>query len=271
MTQAMHDLSVPALIWAIEENRFERFRLFRYWSRAEVHDDPEMLWVLTDLPFGLFNSVLRAQLAPEVLDAAIEAAIARCASRNVPMFWWTGPSTRPANLGAVLEAHGFTKLEESPGMAADLWAMDVVAQVPDGLVVEGVETKEALKQWYRVFHRACGLPAAAEEAWLDSFASIGFGASRTVQFYLGRLDGQPVATSFLILGGGVAGIYGVGTIPEVRGQGIGTALTRAPLYRAREQGYRVGVLVSSDMGFSVYQKIGFRQYCAVGLYRWAAS
>jgi hypothetical protein len=58
MGKILRHPAVPALITAIEANYCERFRLFRYWSGAEVHDDAEMLWVISDIPFPLFNSVL---------------------------------------------------------------------------------------------------------------------------------------------------------------------------------------------------------------------
>jgi GNAT superfamily N-acetyltransferase len=271
MNGILQDLSVPALVKAIEENQFEGYQIFRHWPRAEVYDGPDMLWTITDIPSSMFSNVFRAQLAPDNIDAAIEAVITRCRSRNVPMCWHVGPATRPTNLGEVLQAHGFTHAGESPGMAADLLALNEGLPAPPDLTVEQVADVETLKQFCHVFKVGFGWPDFVEDAWLDLFASVGLGAQSPMRHYLGRLKGVPVATMSSFLGAGVAGIYCVATVPDARRQGIGTAMTLAVLREARALGYRVGILEASEMGFSVYHKVGFREYCKQGHYEYTSE
>ena len=77
--------------------------------------------------------------------------------------------------------------------------------------------------------------------------------------WLGRVDGTVVATSRISIGAGVAGLYAISTLAPHRGRGYGRALTIAALRPAREIGYRIAVLQSSDLGYRVYRKLGFRE------------
>ena len=58
---------------------------------------------------------MRARRPGDRIDALIDARLAACEARNVPMLWWTGPSTMPANLGERLDRCGFV-LEAARGM-----------------------------------------------------------------------------------------------------------------------------------------------------------
>ena len=270
MTEILQDISTPAVERAIEENLCALFSLLiGSLPQAEVHDEPEMLWTTTHIPYPLFNVVLRAQLSHETVDAAIETAIARYKARNVPMLWWTGPATRPANLGKSLEAHGLTQAGNDPGMAVDIQSLPENIPAPPGLTIDQVKDIETLKKWLGVFAVGFGLKDFVAETFFSIFARIGFGAQNPFKHYIGWLKGEPVATVSLLLEAGVAGIYCVATVPDARRKGIGAAMTFKALAEGRLRGYRLGILQASEMGASVYRKLGFRDYCMIDQYKWA--
>jgi hypothetical protein len=264
----LRDTAPGALAAAVEANLFELFLLFAVWKGTEVRDDGELLWSLTDIPFPLFNAVLHARLSPGRADAAIREAAARAQSRRVPLLWWTGPSTRPADLGQRLLAHGFSNFGPSPGMACDLAQLEA-PPAPAGLSIERVDNTERLDAFCRVLASGFDIPDFAREAFYDVFSAIGLTPERPLQHYLGRLGGEPVAGSSVFLAAGVAGVYNVSTIASARLRGFGAALTSRPLLDARGLGYRIGVLNASEEGIGVYRRLGFREYCTLFRYGWA--
>lgn len=269
MTDTLSDHTPAVLIQAIEENIFESARqLVSAWPSGEVHDDPDMLWTITDIPFPLFNAVLRASLEPGNVDDAIEAAKARCAERGVPMAWRVGPTTTPANLGSSLTKHGFVRQGDAPGMATDLQHLDVSRGTLPGLSIERVRDAGTAKLWGRVVATVFEIPEFVLKAMLQVMHALGFAADLPMLYYLGRWKGQPVATASILLAAGVAGIYNVGTVPQARRKGIGAAMTVAPLLQARARGYRIGVLNSSLMAYNLYCSLGFVELCWAARYLW---
>lgn len=270
-TDVLSDLSPPALVTAIEGNLAAIFSLWASWPRAQVCNESDMLWSLTDIPFPLFNSVLHARLETDAADARIDAAIARCRSKGVPMLWWTGPGTRPGHLGQALQAHGFAKVADLPGMAADLDRLRGGAAVPSGLAIEPVTTKDAIVGWCDALVAGFGMPEFVGEAFADCFSTLGCGRDAPLRHYVGMLNGSAVATASLFLGAGVAGIYNVSVVPAARRAGVGAAMTLRPLLDAHALGYRVGILHASEMGAGVYQSLGFEEQCRIGHYVWTSA
>ena len=252
---------------AIEANLCSLFRQLKAWPRVELYDDSACCWTLSQLPFPLFNSVVGARFEAGCVDAAIEARMRDCAERGVPMLWWTGPSTTPADLGTRLERRGFL-LEPAVGMAGDVH--DIAAQPSQMLIdVEPVRDATRLATWSKVLCNAFGAPPAFGEAFGDLASAIGLGQSSPFRHFLGRLNGEPIATCSLFLGAGVAGIYDVGTLPERRHRGVGAAITRAAVAEAAANGYRMAILHSSALGMNMYRRIGFEAVCPIGQYVWA--
>jgi predicted acetyltransferase len=68
------------------------------------------------------------------------------------------------------------------------------------------------------------------------------------------------------LGAGVAGLYGVATLPGARGRGAGTAVTLAGLRAAHDRGYKIGILHSTPLAVGLYERIGFKPFGQLSLY-----
>ena len=141
-------------------------------------------------------------------------------------------------IGKYLDAHGLT-FEESfaTEMAADLMALPDNLPLPTGLKIMPVEDGETLLKWIYIASIGFDYPEELENIWYDFFVETVF--DLPFRSYLALLNGQPVGTSQLFLSAGVAGIYNVTCVPEARCQGIGAAITLAPLLDARTMGYRL--------------------------------
>ncbi len=126
-----------------------------------------------------------------------------------------------------------------------------------------------LKQWFHAFSLSFELPEFVGQAIFDIEVSSDAWQHLRRRFYIGLLNGEPVATAMLFLGAGVASVYSIGVLPAARGQGIGTAMTLASLREARAMGYRIGILHASQMGLGMYRRLGFQEYCSVSDYIWA--
>jgi GNAT superfamily N-acetyltransferase len=223
----------------------------------------------------MFKGIWHTHLLDGNLDETIEETIAWFKARGAPyFFWWTGPGTTPGNLGQILQRYGLLDMAEqqqelaaglkqtglgAPGMVADLGSMNeaVLNRAPAGFVIEEIRDETGLYDFKQVFVETYEIPEWAGQAWVDATLKIGIGRTPW-KMYVGRLEGQPVATNMLFNGAGVASVYAVATVPAARGKGIGAAITLKPLLEAREMGYRYGVLFSSEMGVRVYERIGFR-------------
>jgi GNAT superfamily N-acetyltransferase len=267
MTEILTDLSDAALIRAVTENCYALSPFSHHWKEAEVYAGEDVNWVITDIGFPPINCAFHTNLKPENVDSAIEKFLAKGKERDVPLQWYIGPDTRPANIIENLKAHGFTTQGDGAGMAIDLLAMNETEPIPKGLEIIEVKDNKTLKTWCHVACVGFSVPPHAEPE-IVKFVTRDLKYKQPEKFYLGILNGKPVSTSMYYLGEGVVGIYFVATLPEARNKGIAFAVTQRSLKEGRALGYRVGILQASKMGQPVYTRMGFKEVCRVSSYQW---
>jgi hypothetical protein len=262
------DTSIPALNEAIEANYAALLTAFAAQPNACIHTTPDYTLVSNPVYSPFYNGVVNARLTEENADAAIEATVEIFRERGTSVaFWWMFPNATPVDLEQRLLAHGFLKWGDDPGMWVDLMCMDETLKIPPNFRLEVVHDERMLNDFISLLISVFHMPVAGAESWRETALAIGMDRL-PYTFYVGYLDDQPVAINAIMLGGGVAGAYAVGVIPEMQRRGLGKAVTVLPFAEARVQGCRIGVLFSSEAGYPVYQKIGFSEFCHVRRYRW---
>ncbi len=261
MNDIQTDLSENALVAAIRANLCEFYRhLNRSFPETYFENEKFTRWCAS-IAHPWFNGVLSFRSPEKGAEAFIEETILYFRGKGIGAFtWWMDPSIPSADWQPVLAKYGFNYSDDTPGMAVDLKMLSN-SQAVDGLELRVVADEETLRTWAHIFTTGYGLPVEWEPAVYDLQARLGLGFP--IRNYLGYLNGEPAATSSIFFGAGVAGIYSVATLPEARGKGIGAAVTFRPLHNAREMGYRIGVLQSSELGYNVYKKLGFRHLCQI--------
>lgn len=267
MPTVLKDFSPPTLRSAVKANWTEYYTYLGSAPGSELSVGPHVSWCLTGVPDAFLNVVFRTRLPSTDADELIHATLAHFRDRQVERCtWWAEAESVCPNLGAHLTAHDLKFNEGGTAMAADLTALPAEVPHPAGLTIQPVQDEGALRSWVQVMRRGFGLPDRGEERLHELFATLGW--TGPLQSYLASLNGRPVGTAQVFLGAGVAGVYQVTCLPDVRGQGIGAAITLAPLREARHNGYCISILQASHLGYPVYRRLGFRDYGRLNVYLW---
>jgi GNAT superfamily N-acetyltransferase len=266
MEKPFSDLSKLEIESAIENNLIEAWSLMVSLPWIDSCRGPEILRYISGVPHPLCNGILGANISGPDIDTRIEGALVPFKTRNLPMFWYVGPSSQPSFLGGLLLEHGLTLAESVPGMAADLAQLKAPPLISTEWAVRRVESRETLEQWIAIFSLVYQLPKVAADFFFKVMDQIGYAPGLPFRHYLGTLKGEPVACSSLFSGAGAAGLYNVAAIPEVRGKGLGTAISAHALKEGHFMGCQTGILHSTAMGLPVYQRLGFKEHCCLRIY-----
>jgi N-acetylglutamate synthase-like GNAT family acetyltransferase len=262
-------LSNEAAVKHINTNMQEFVYDFGSFSRIDILDYVNYKGLISDVPHPILNSIIEAQLKTESIKSDIENIIAPFKKNHSPVFWYIWPTSKPTNLSEHLLAYGFEHSHDSPGMLANLSDLPKDLTIPDGARMERVSNEDKLKEWMEPFKAGYQFPDMFNNFFYSLLKDFGYAEDLPIQNYLAYFNDEPVACVTLYLGkNNVAGIWNVATSPEARGKGIGTAITWKGCFEAFQKGYQHAILLSSEMGYNVYKRLGFEEYCKVGYYLW---
>jgi ribosomal protein S18 acetylase RimI-like enzyme len=237
-------------------------------ARLAITSDLAM--VDSGLPCDTFNFICRSRLSPKAAAGRIGDALDFFAVTGHPFSWWLTPGHSPVDLPDLLESAGLQAAESELAMALVLSDL-AEPEAATGLEIRRIRVRADLDAYARLSAANWSPPDQQVISYFSQTAATFLAPGSEQWIYLGLVDGEPVATAELTVGGGVVGLYNISTVPSYRGRGIGSAMTAAPLLEARSAGHRTAILQAAPDGVRIYQRLGFRQFGTITEYKPPAS
>jgi ribosomal protein S18 acetylase RimI-like enzyme len=248
-----------------DANHFQAFRLLvAAADGGEIREKEGLLIAATGIPAaGLNRAYVTCPLTnPESL---VGEAISYFDARGLPFSFRMRQGLDPASERAA-KAHGLQHSGTLPVMV--LSPLQANEEGPASIEIEEVRDPEMLSHHLEVVAAAFGWPLDLGQRFIPRRLLDAQGA----QFFIGYVDGQPVAAAQLIMTPRTAGIYHAATLEPFRRRDFGTTMTLHVLRMGAAARCQVAILQASEMGRSLYERMGFRTVAAYRTYmRPAAS
>jgi len=212
--------------------------------------------VKTGILLSDFNEVFALE-GPVSVDALKEAITRLLVKTRTPWRLVTVADTVD-NLKPVIDAFDLVYSTKEPGMILDPLPQSNDFAIPSDFVIKEVSGKDELSALIATSAAGFDTPIEVWSKMKEVFESAIRNPSYKGASYVGYVKDVPVGTSLRYTSGRTAGIYLVTVLQEFRRRGFGEALTWRALLDGKKEGCTMGYLQSSEMGLSVYKRMGFR-------------
>ncbi len=206
-------------------------------------------------PFFAVNHAAAVNVHEEKAKGLLDTVEAYFRSRKVPFVCFrVSPLTRPESFAALLAAEGF-KLESEQSVMVLKGAAKVSSA--SNISVEKIICESEVDVYNKLMLKIFEMPPE----WENGLKEFNLESMRKGwRFYLAYAEGKPVSTCALFSSSGIGGIFNVGTLPDYRRQGIGTALTLQALQDSVAEGNTVHTLQAEHGGNAekLYSHLGFK-------------
>lgn len=202
---------------------------------------------VTGLPIGMFNGCI---VAAPATAGDLTAALDWIDDRDVPYRLWMHEELTD-HLAQTAER----AMEQDPWLVPQM-ILQPAPELPlpaPGVSLAAVSDGRSLDEYRSIYVEGGMSDDVARRLFAASMA-----ADSDVELVVAYLEDRPIGTSLAIRTGGVAGVYAVGTLAGARRRGVGTAATWAAVAAGQAWGCDTIVLQASEMGFPMYQQMGFR-------------
>ena len=234
----------------ILNHHYEAYRAIARYCGGHHGQAPAYEWALAPPGNAYPNFIFNEQKGA----IGLETLQQQIAAKELPPFW-ISPDPK---LEGIIGPAGFRLIRIWEGMAVRPAELAPPPAVP-GLECHKVDSPEYLDAWTEIVASAFNTPF--EKGYFYPLLE-----QPEVELFLGRKDGEFVATAMNFYRDGSVGLHHLATRPTHRKQGIGQWMMCRSIRAAFDSGARVAVCSATPDGSSPWKKIGFKVYSKLYLY-----
>ncbi|HYO80572.1 MAG TPA: GNAT family N-acetyltransferase [Bryobacteraceae bacterium] len=252
---------------AVEANLRGAMRCYaRVSPRGEARDYPGLTVASCGMNCAVFNSAMLTRPADsDDLRRLLAMSQLHFRQRSLGWTFWLcedmlTDSATQAVRNALRDA-GLALIAQPPGMYAS--ALQPPRRAAARIAIREVNNPAVMLDFAHLSSVIFNLPFGTARS-IYAVPELWTGDMRG---WVGYLDSQAVCIATVVIAGGVAGVYSVGTLPAFQCRGYAESIMRHGLARAREDsGIEETVLQSTPEGMSLYTRLGYVPVTRFGVY-----
>lgn len=213
---------------------------------------------LSGIPVPYYNGLIGSPASGNS-HRLVEEQLAYFAAAKVPFIWYVDEAS-DSYFKNVLLSYGFQNGGVFRGVIGTLNRPQPPIEKAAGITLELVTDEIALDEFNEivceVFHFE-GVSKEFHKKALQSAANQGDGLK--MYHWIARKNGKAVSTLSTLLQGKIASVWSGASLPEVRHQGIYTALRHFAMQDAIAKGCELGVsyLMAEGLAFGICSRLGY--------------
>jgi len=209
------------------------------------------------LPTINFNAVMGSLKDPKEYDARIKEELKFFGS--IPFFWYVEENASP-EFKEALKKHGFVDAGIFRGVMGPLNTPIASTPVPEGCILEMVQDEKAMEEFNDLVCQTFSIESPTKEAYKKILWDVTQEKDRQWYHWIARKEGKVVSAVSTMIQDGIVSFWNGASIPELRKQGLSTALRRFSLQHAIQKGARLGssYLMSEGLAFGICSKLGYK-------------
>lgn len=221
----------------------------------EVHG---MRRYYSGMPKHNFNAILGVPADEKDLDACIEEQKSYFGKTKTPFIWYVNEE-ESEEFKEKLKQHGFVDWGIFRGVMGELNQPMELSAIPEDCTLSQVCDEGAMEEFNDLVCQTFGFDGSSKEAYKSLSWELAQKDQPLLFHWVARKQGKVVSAVSTLVKDGVISFWNGASVPELRKQGLSTALRRFALQDGMKRGGRLGssYLMAEGLAFGICSKLGY--------------